>query len=219
MYRLPNSNGTAHILSEDQIPSFNYELADDFVKREKLQDEIDRLKVKRSEIEAMPISNDEKITRLKSGYADLQKKIHDRVARFLNDPTLWHPSVTNPLLNFEIRFYKRMDDNIYIPPLAFFEDAIKQQTDTGISERDREKQLQAINAKIDDLQKQTPITITQGHKDFVKYWQDVQSQLSAPAGPRAISIDASSDAEKRAWKILGLKDYVNSNGLKPNPAD
>lgn len=219
MSRLQANHNTAKILPLSEVPPHDetYAFVNAFLESEKLQEKIDSLLTEKSRIENLPISNAEKIARLKIGYTDFQKKVYDRVAQYLSDCTLWQNGVQNPLMNFETRFYKR-DDNLFIPPLSFFEEAIKLQRDDGLSDHDRAKQLAAIDSKIAGLREKMP-TVSREDLLFVKFWQELQSQLSEPSSIRAISLDASDDQEKKAWETLGLETFINPRGLRPNPAD
>ncbi len=220
MHRLQENHGVALIISLSEVPHHDNTFAwdDDYAKSEKLQEKIDSLNEERARIESLPISNNEKLIRVKAGYDDFQKKVAAHVQRYLSDPTLWQNGVQNPLTRFEIRFCQPRE-NFYIPPLSMFEDAIKHQPDDGVSDKDRAKQLGDISSKIVKLQAEMPTTITKEHHIFVKFWRELQGQLSEPTGPHALSLDASSDIEKRAWKTLGLAEYVNERGILPNPAD
>lgn len=219
MSRLLSSHDVAQILPLSEVPPHdsNYAFAGAFLESEKLKEKIDVQLAELARIENLSISNAEKIARLKIGYDLFQKKIAAHVQSFLLDPPLWHNGVGDPFTNFEIRFWPR-DKDFYVPPFSMFEEAIKLQRDDGISDHDRAKQLANINVKIDELRKKMP-TISSEDRLFVEFWRDIQSQLSEPSGPRALSLDASDNLEKNAWKTLGLENFINPRGLRPNSAD
>jgi hypothetical protein len=222
MYRLLENRGTAAILPKSEVLNYDqlssYEWTGNFLKSEKLQEKIDHLKEERREVEARPISNSEKLVRVRAGYADFQKTVAAQVKRYLNEPSLWQNGVQNPLQRFEIRFC-RQPENFFCPPLTMFEEAIRNQPDDGISDAERSSKLAKIDNKIAELKTETPL-VSPACKAYVAWWREIQSQLNENSGPRALHLDASPEIEKKAWKELGLAEYVDKkSSVRPNPAD
>lgn len=219
MSRLLSNHDVAQILPLSQVPRHdsNYAFAGAFLESEKLQEKIDSLLTEKSRIENLLISNSEFLSRLKTSHATLTLWLLDRLQQYLADETLKHQSVMDPFSKFETRFARR-DESPFLPTWPDVLVCVKNIPDIGISDSDRTKQLAVIDSKIVELQKKMP-TISSEDRFFVKFWQELQSQLSEPSGPRALSLDASDDVEKSAWKILDLEKFINPRGLKSNPAD
>jgi len=220
MSRLLSNHDVAQILPSSTIPPHdsNYAFAGVFLESEKLQEKIDSLLTEKSRVENLLISNFEFLSRLKTSHTALTLRLLDRLQLFLADEALRHQSVIDPLWQFETRFARR-DESPLLPAWQDVSACVKNIPDTGISDHDRAKQLAAIDSKIASLREKMPFVSSEDRR-FILFWQDVQEQLSEPASPRAISLDASDDVEKSAWKSLGLENFINPRSLlKPNPAD
>jgi hypothetical protein len=220
MSRLQTNHNNAQMLPLSGVPCHDetYAFATLYADSERLQEKIDILLTERSRIENLLISNSEFLSRLKTSHATLTLRLLDRLQLYLADETFRHQSVTDPLMRFETRFARR-DESSFLPAWQDISSCVKNIPDVGISDGDREKQLAVIDSKIVELQKKMP-TISSEDRSFVKFWQEIQSQLCEPSGPRALALAASSDQEKSAWERLGLEVFINLGGsLKPSAAD
>jgi len=235
--RVEHNNGVALIITISEVPFFNqlsgYQWVGDFVKSLKIQDKQDELIEERKQINALPVSKVEFLARCKTSYAALQQRAVAKLQHYLGNETLRHSSVTDPFSHFENRFLTGFHpETPFVPLWADVLAAIKTLPDDGVDTLQREKMLKRIDSQIltltADLRAVSPdnyvtwrgdLILSDMRKSFYEHWLDLQSQLSAPSGPRAISLDASSDAEKNAWEKLGLAEFINPRGIKPNPND
>jgi hypothetical protein len=221
--RIQHYDGRAMILSKSEIPHLDklssYEWVSDFVKSQKIQSKINSLKEERSRIESMPISKSEYMLRLKKSQDDLKARLAERLRRFLADAALRQSAVADPLYNFEQRF-ERPHAIEYVPTWQEIEHATKNLPDDGIDDEARKRLLGKLDAQIAAQIADRPTTINATHHAFVDFWRDLQSQLAAPSGPRAIILENSPNIERDAWRLLGLDELVNDRlGVFPNPAN
>lgn len=222
---LEQHNGRASILTKKEVPFYDqvadYAWISSLKQTSKIQEKIDQLTEERTSIEALPISKGEYLSRLKKSHGDLQARLAGRLQRYLADSSLRHSTVVDPLFNFELRF-ERPHGVEYVPTWFEIEAAITRLPDTGIDDQERVRLLRKIDRQITeltaDLRAVSP-PVTNVHRTFAEFWQNLQSQLSEPSGPRAMHLDASSEDEKRAWTLLNLAEHVNPKGISPNPGD
>lgn len=220
----------------ENVPDYHrlsdYLWVESFLNSKKIQEKIDLLRAEYYQIEALPVSKADFLSRCKTSHAALLERVANRLHRYLAEPTLRASGVQDPFHYFEFRFSQR-DETLFVPPWPDVEEIIKNLPDNGgIDDAQRKKRFEKINLSLSsltaDLHEFSPATFTVWRGDkvvsdtrltFVEHWEDIQSQLNAPAGPRALELAASSDAEKNAWRKLGLAAFINPDGLNPNPAD
>lgn len=101
----------------------------------------------------------------------------------------------------------------------------------GITERERQKSLARLDEKIAKMQAelgeyQPPgrylmndaHVICDTYQTFVDFWVQKQSKVNGPIGVQGIDLLKSPDAEQKAWKRLGMGDYVSRKSMyTPNP--
>ena len=217
------------ILSPGQIPFYGvlsgYEWLGDFLKAQDLKQQIFKVEEERREIKRLKTTAADFSEFVRASYDVYIARRRECIEQFLEQS--WDSP--DPLKYFEGYAEK------HLPPYvdwSEFEHALEELSDFGeIPKETQSKNLQKLGDTIEtlktDLGRVSPERffmrndakiLVNIQEEFVLFWRDIQEGMTAPAGPRGFDLELSPEAERAAWKKLGLKEAINPDArYHPNP--
>ncbi len=202
--------------------------ADDFREAQELQAKLLELMAEKSSISTAPLPRKDQLENLREPFRAYQER---RMRLWRDFFAEWKGSgdrfryLTENSLNMRNRSYS-------IPPAiswAEIEEIFRDLPELpgAISAKAKAKQIEKLEASIAEINARLEVVFPSRFRGrngedmrlcLLKSWQETQSRCNGPCGPRGFALACSPDAEKNAWDKLGLREFINKNGLAPcNP--
>jgi len=213
-------------VSRDRIPFPNLAKnpqtwADDFLKMETAEAEYKKLKAEYDEIRKCPRSKTDQIKLLKQAYSNHCDNISKQLAGLL--------SMHGPDAFMRLPHMPASPINSFIP-IEIFEAALDQlppDPPDAMTDETKQKKLDAIRKKMDEqkakIKKYSPQAffllkngsiMCDSRKEFVQYWREKQNCIAGACNIQGIDITECGEAEKWAYKKLGIAKFISPKSQK-----
>jgi hypothetical protein len=217
-----------HTITPVSINHIPYELLndytwiDDYFASLELRERIVGLREARRRIKKQALAKADVIENLKNYFEQYQKarvkRLADRISAGRRNG--------NPFASIDLALLKpRIEWEEVEEALSLVHD------DNTISEKARLAELTKIEKQIAELKTDLSAVspskfyticnarvMTDCRDDFINHWHNIQARVNLPCGPTGVTLDASSDSEKKAYERLGIAKAINFNAFTaPHP--
>ena len=208
----------------------SFEWVDDYLALQDIKRELKFLTSKVSEVQNAQSTKETVKARFKASFERYQQRRIGKLTKIL-EGLQRH---ADPFFNLEYRLmgrpeYQRLGVSLTWPEIEQAIDLI-QFDDDPLTDAEKESRLADLEKAIGDLkakmQEHSPpgyFLIREGRIDcdsrekLVEHWRTIQGKCNAPCTPQGFALETGSDAEKDAYKKLGLSSAINSNKHVPDP--
>ena len=222
------------IIAKNRVPFYeflnSYIWLDSYLKCQNLKTQLVKLRSKESQISQMPCDPKDVMDNLSKSWEDHKLRQLEMLKTFI--ARNWgHPDLIHCFVSECEAPYSELK-TIQVPDLELFEIAVKQSKPCAetIRNRKREPALNKIAEELASLKVEIATVspanffmrskhgiILDIRETFVDFWENLQEQVSAPCGPRGMSLKHSEFAEQQAYKMLGIERYINADAqFSPN---
>ncbi len=211
----------------------SYEWVDDFLRCQEIKDEIKFIRSKCSEVKKVQSAKEDMLKRYKASWQAYEDQRIAYLAKYL---AKGNGSANDPFSRLMIRTTRNLQLQKVCIKLDW-EDVEKAidvlfagKNEEALSDAEREKRLEDIDKAIEQLTAQLKKHSPQGYfkirngqivedfrQVFVSNWRNLQGRCKGPVNPKGGQLSTSPDAEKEAYRQLGIAKAINPRGLNPNP--
>lgn len=229
-------------ISEASVPFYdalkNFEWVPSFLRCEEIHREIRAIKKERDLILELPPDLESFIEHVRVSFEEHQRKRVDRITTLLCRAFNDRLRQRNPLNNWD-----RDDEKARFAPFVTWEEIelalsqIKAIPNTLkpkgglISDTKREEKLSDLKARTAALTAELAENSPQGYfllksgavrcdarQEFFAHWWSLQHKMNAACGPQGFVLSRSSEAERQAYRDLGISEGINeSSHIHPHP--
>ena len=206
--------------SAPEVPHWDllddYGWIDGYHKAEELRPQVEHLESERAEIQRQPLPIKERLANLRPHFEAYQQRRVDALALHFRT---WDGR-GDPM-----RYVKthQLAPAALLPPYFSWDEverAFSTLPDAGMPAAEQQRKLAKIDDKLRALRAEYD-RLSEGfligkngadiRVEFVRHWEGTQSRVDGPADPRGRTLEYSDEAERRAWKKLGLKEAIDKN--------
>lgn len=207
-----------------------FEWVDDYLALEEAKKEIKNIGSQIERIRSTASPKESILANFKESFERYERRRIEKLAKLLQGLQRRR----DPFSNIEHRLPKRPNHQRAAGYLSWsdVEAALElvEFSDEVLSDAEKEKQIAPLRKSIEKLKSRIKecsppgyFLIRQGEiqsdsrEDFVQHWFKIQGTCNAPCTPHGFDLETGTDAEREAYRKLGLSGAINSRRYTPSP--